>query len=154
MKKMKSYINENTCMLVGSAPHFPHGVIDPIEDLSKLAVKYNIPLHVDACLGGFLIVFMREAGYPLPPFDFSLPGVTSISCDTHKYGYTPKGSSLVMYRNSEYRKHQYFSAVDWPGGIYASPTFAGSRPGSLIAMTWATLAHIGHQGYIKITKVI
>lgn len=154
IKKLKSYINSNTCMIVGSAPHFPHGAIDPIEELSKIACKYEIPLHVDACLGGFLIPFMAEAGFKLPLFDFRLPGVTSISCDTHKYGYTPKGSSVVMYRNAEYRKHQYFSAVEWPGGIYVSPTFAGSRAGSLIAMTWATLMSIGHDGYVEITKNI
>lgn len=151
---MRSYINGNTCMIVGSAPHFPHGAIDPIEDLSKLAVKYDIPLHVDACLGGFLIAFMADAGFKLPVFDFRLPGVTSISCDTHKYGYTPKGSSVIMYKNKDYRKYQYFSAIEWTGGIYVSPTFAGSRAGSIIAMTWATLAHIGHKGYVKITKVL
>ena len=153
-KKLKSYINSNTCLIAGSAPHFPHGAIDPIEDLSKIATQYNIPLHVDACLGGFLIVFMEDAGFKLPMFDFRLPGVTSISCDTHKYGYTPKGSSVVLYRNPDLRKHQYFSAVEWPGGIYVSPTFAGSRAGSLIAMTWATLMSIGHEGYVKITKDI
>lgn len=153
-KKLKSYINSNTCMIVGSAPHFPHGAIDPIEELSKIACSYQIPLHVDACLGGFLIAFMEDAGFKLPLFDFRLPGVTSISCDTHKYGYTPKGSSVIMYRNPEYRKHQYFSAVEWPGGIYVSPTFAGSRAGSLIAMTWATLMSIGHAGYVQITKDI
>ena len=140
--------------IAGSAPNFPIGVIDPIEELSKIAVKHNIPLHVDACLGGFLISFMQEAGYQLPAFDYRLPGVTSISCDTHKYGYTPKGSSVVTYRNPDYRKYQYFSQVNWPGGIYVSPTFAGSRAGSLIAMTWATLMMVGHNGYVKITKEI
>jgi sphinganine-1-phosphate aldolase len=154
VKKMKSLITENTCMLVGSAPNFPNGAIDPIDELSKLAVKYNLPLHVDACLGGLLIVFMEKAGYKVPLFDFRLPGVTSISCDTHKYGYTPKGSSVILYRNPGYRKFQYFSAVEWPGGIYVSPTFAGSRAGSLIAMTWATLVSIGHEGYVNITRDI
>ena len=120
--------------------------------MSKIAVKYNLPLHVDSCLGGFLIPFMQEAGYKLPLFDFRLPGVTSISCDTHKYGYTPKGSSVIMYRNANYRKFQYFSAIEWPGGIYVSPTFAGSRPGSLIAMTWATLLAFGRPGYVEATK--
>ncbi|CAF0712302.1 unnamed protein product [Brachionus calyciflorus] len=153
-KVLKSYINSNTCMIAGSAPNFPHGSIDPIEQLSKIACDYKIPLHVDACLGGFLIAFMQDAGFKLPLFDFRLPGVTSISCDTHKYGYTPKGSSVIMYRSTEYRKNQYFSAVEWPGGIYVSPTFAGSRAGSLIAMTWATLMSIGHEGYVKITKDI
>ena len=119
-----------------------------------MALKYRIPLHVDACLGGFLVVFMERAGYKLPLFDFRLKGVTSISCDTHKYGNTPKGSSLIMYRNVNYRKQQYFSCVDWPGGIYVSPTFAGSRPGSLIAITWATLLTTGVEKYVEITKNI
>ncbi len=97
---------------------------------------------------------MEDAGYKMPLFDFRLKGVCSISCDTHKYGYTPKGSSVIMYRNTSYRKHQYFSCVEWPGGIYVSPTFAGSRAGSLIAMTWATLLYHGHNGYVQITKDI
>ena len=140
--------------IVGSAPAFAHGAIDPIEELSKIAVSYDLPLHVDACLGGFLIAFMKDAGFKLPKFDFSLKGVTSISCDTHKYGYTPKGSSVIMYKNTSYRKFQFFSAVEWPGGIYVSPTFAGSRAGSLIAMTWSTLMTIGLEGYVKITRDI
>lgn len=155
MSKLRSYITSNTCMLVGSAPQFPHGSIDPIEELSALAVKYNIPLHVDACLGGYLIPFMRDAGYELPvAFDFRAQGVTSISCDTHKYAFTPKGSSVIMYRNKDLRKHQFFAQPDWPGGIYASPTIGGSRPGSLIAMTWATLMYFGHDGYVQTTKSI
>lgn len=152
--KLKSYINSNTCMIVGSSPNFPHGAIDPIEELSNVALKYKVPLHVDACLGGFLVIFMEKAGYKLPLFDFRLKGVTSISCDTHKYGYSPKGSSVIMYRNSGLRKFQYFSCVEWPGGIYVSPTFAGSRAGSLIAMTWATLLTFGVQGYVETTKKV
>ena len=97
---------------------------------------------------------MKDAGFKLPKFDFSLKGVTSISCDTHKYGYTPKGSSVIMYKNTSFRKFQFFSAVEWPGGIYVSPTFAGSRAGSLIAMTWSTLMTIGLEGYVKITRDI
>jgi sphinganine-1-phosphate aldolase len=139
---------------VGSSPNFSVGAIDPIEALSKIALKYNVPLHVDACLGSFLVAFMEQAGFPLPPFDFRVPGVTSISCDTHKYGFSPKGSSVIMYRNASFRKHQYFSCVDWPGGIYVSPTFAGSRAGSLIAMTWATLISIGQDGYVQATREI
>jgi sphinganine-1-phosphate aldolase len=130
------------------------GAIDPIEELSQIAVQYNVPLHVDACLGGFLIIWMDRAGYPLPPFDFRLPGVTSISCDTHKYGYSPKGSSVIMYRSAQLRRFQFFSCVDWPGGIYVSPTFAGSRAGSLIAMTWATLMTVGQEGYVQATRGI
>lgn len=155
IKKMESYINGNTCLLVGSAPNFPNGAMDPIEELSQLACKYKLPLHVDACLGGYLIPFMEQCGYKTPTvFDFRLPGVTSISCDTHKYGYCPKGSSVIMYRSTFYRRFQFFQCVDWSGGIYVSPTFAGSRPGSLVAMTWATLNHYGHKGYLDATRAI
>lgn len=153
-KTMESYINSNTIMLVGSAPNFPNGAIDPIEELSQLAIKYDLPLHVDACLGGYLIPFMGSVGYNLPLFDFRLPGVTSISCDTHKYGFTPKGTSVVMYKNNKYRRGQFFEAINWTGGIYASPTFAGSRAGSLIALTWATLMSYGMNGYMESTKKI
>ncbi|XP_061491240.1 sphingosine-1-phosphate lyase 1 isoform X2 [Rhineura floridana] len=155
VKAMKRAISKNTAMLVCSAPQFPHGCIDPIEEVAELAVKYKIPLHVDACLGGFLIVFMEKAGFPLQHlFDFRVNGVTSISADTHKYGYAPKGSSLIMYRNEEYRKWQFFVAPDWQGGIYASPTMAGSRPGGLIAGCWATMVHLGEDGYVEATRKI
>jgi sphinganine-1-phosphate aldolase len=141
-------------MLAGSAPQFPHGVIDPIQAIAKLGVRYGIPVHVDSCLGGFLVPFMREAGFPLEPFDFEIDGVTSISADTHKYGYAPKGSSVVMYSNQKYRQFQYFVAPDWPGGIYASPSFSGSRAGAIIAACWATLMFMGHNGYVEATRKI
>ncbi|XP_029464919.1 sphingosine-1-phosphate lyase 1 isoform X2 [Rhinatrema bivittatum] len=154
VKAMKRAISKNTAMLVCSTPQFPHGIIDPIEDVAKLAVKYQIPLHVDACLGGFLIVFMEKAGFPLQPFDFGVKGVTSISADTHKYGYAPKGSSVILYSSKKYRRYQFFVAPDWQGGIYASPTIAGSRPGGIIAACWATMMHIGEDGYVKATRKI
>ncbi|XP_018019009.1 sphingosine-1-phosphate lyase [Hyalella azteca] len=154
IKAMKRMITRNTCMLVGSAPQFPHGVIDPIAEISALGEAWGIPVHVDACLGGFLIPFMEEAGYPLPLFDFRLPGVCSISCDTHKYGFAPKGSSVVLYRHRQYRHHQFFAQPDWPGGIYATPTIAGSRAGGIIAACWAALVHHGRQGYVQSTKAI
>jgi len=154
LKKLRQAITKNTCMIVGSAPNFPHGAFDPIEELSKIAVEFDIPLHVDGCLGGFLIPFMEEAGFKLKPFDFRLKGVTSISCDTHKYGYSPKGASIILYRTSEIRAYQYFACADWPGGIYASPSVAGSRSGYLIACCWATMMHYGHQGYVAETKKI
>uniref|UniRef100_A0A8C7MGD1 sphinganine-1-phosphate aldolase n=1 Tax=Oncorhynchus kisutch TaxID=8019 RepID=A0A8C7MGD1_ONCKI len=154
VKAMRRAISKNTAMLVCSAPQFPHGIIDPIEEVGKLALKYNIPLHVDACLGGFLIVFMAKANYPLAPFDFRVKGVTSISADTHKYGYAPKGSSVILYSDKKYRHYQYFVAPDWQGGIYASPSVAGSRPGGIIAACWATMMHMGEDGYIKATKKI
>ncbi|XP_075875220.1 sphingosine-1-phosphate lyase 1 isoform X1 [Nelusetta ayraudi] len=154
MKAMRRAINKNTAMLVCSTPQFPHGIMDPVEEVSKLAVRYKLPLHVDACLGGFLIVFMDKAGFPLAPFDFRLKGVTSISADTHKYGYAPKGSSVVLYSDKKYRHYQYFVAPDWQGGIYASPSIAGSRPGGIIAACWATMMNMGENGYIDATKKI
>ncbi|KAG9485221.1 hypothetical protein GDO78_008354 [Eleutherodactylus coqui] len=152
VKAMRRAISKNTAMLVCSTPQFPHGIIDPVEEVAELALKYNIPFHVDACLGGFLIVFMEKAGFPLLPFDFRVKGVTSISADTHKYGYAPKGSSVLMYRHKDYRQHQFFVTSDWPGGLYASPSVAGSRPGGIIAACWATMMHMGEDGYIEATK--
>ncbi|XP_061084745.1 sphingosine-1-phosphate lyase 1 isoform X2 [Conger conger] len=154
VKAMKRAISRNTAMLVCSAPQFPHGVIDPIQEVAQLAVKYNLPFHVDACLGGFLIVFMDKAGYPLAPFDFRVKGVTSISADTHKYGFAPKGSSVILYSDQMYRHYQYFVAPDWQGGIYASPSVAGSRPGGIIAACWATMMHMGEDGYVESTGKI
>ncbi|XP_047360638.1 sphingosine-1-phosphate lyase isoform X1 [Vespa velutina] len=154
IKAMENAINKNTIMLVSSAPNFPYGTMDNIEAISKLGVKYNIPVHVDACLGGFLICFMSDIGYNLPPFDFRLPGVTSISADTHKYGYAPKGSSVILYREKKYRHHQYTITTDWPGGIYGSPTINGSRSGGIIASCWATLIYFGYDGYVQATKKI
>ncbi|CAG2102045.1 unnamed protein product [Medioppia subpectinata] len=154
LKAMKRAISGNTVMLVGSACNYPHGIIDDIEEIAKLGLKYSIPVHVDCCLGGFLVPFMRSAGFPIPAVDFSVAGVTSISADTHKYGYAPKGSSVVMYAHKKYRKHQFSVQTDWPGGIYATPTLAGSRCGANIANCWATLLHFGFEGYVESTKKI
>jgi len=154
VKAMKKIINKNTVLLVGSAPSFPHGCMDPIEDLAKLAHSYNIGFHTDACLGGFLLPFMSKAGYPVAPFDFAVKGVTSISADTHKYGFSPKGSSVVLFSNIELRKHLYFVQSDWSGGVYASPTIPGSRPGNAVATTWASLLYHGQEGYIETTKKV
>lgn len=141
-------VNPNTILLVGSAPNFPHGIIDDISGLSKLAVKKKLPLHVDCCLGSFIIPLLAKAGFESEPFDFRLKGVTSISCDTHKYGFAPKGNSTVLYRSDNYRKYQYFISPDWSGGVYASPSIAGSRPGALIAGCWASLVKQGENGYV------
>jgi sphinganine-1-phosphate aldolase len=147
-------ITKNTIALVGSAPCFPHGVVDPIAELSELALGKGIGFHTDACLGGFVLPWAEKLGYPVPPFDFRLPGVTSVSADTHKYGYAPKGTSVLLYRGLELRRYQYYTATDWPGGIYFSPTFAGSRPGALSAGCWAALLSIGEQGYLQATRKI
>lgn len=141
-------INANTVLIVGSAPNFPHGIIDDIQALSKIALRHKIPLHVDCCLGSFLMPFLAKAGFDVPPFDFKLKGVTSISCDTHKYGFAPKGNSVVLYRTQELRAYQYFVVPDWSGGVYASPGFAGSRPGALIAGCWTSLMSVGEEGYL------
>jgi glutamate/tyrosine decarboxylase-like PLP-dependent enzyme len=147
-------INNNTVVLVGSAPSFPHGIIDPIAELAELAREKDIGFHTDACLGGFILPWAEKLGYGVPLFDFRLPGVTSISADTHKYGYAPKGSSVILYRGYELRRYQYYTAADWPGGLYFSPTFAGSRPGALSAACWAAMVAMGEQGYIDAAKRI
>ena len=153
--RVRKLINPNTIMLVGSAPNFPHGIVDDIPALSKLATSYNggIPLHVDCCLGSFLLPFLSSAGFASPfaetgGFDFRVAGVTSISVDTHKYGFAPKGNSVILYRSSHFRQYQYFICPDWSGGVYGSPTLAGSRPGALIAGCWASMMSLGQSGYI------
>ncbi|MEW6231742.1 MAG: aminotransferase class V-fold PLP-dependent enzyme [Chloroflexota bacterium] len=147
-------ITKNTIVIVGSAPAFPHGTIDPIAELAALAHEHNVGCHVDACLGGFVLPWAERMGYPVPVFDFRLPGVTSISADTHKYGYAAKGTSVILYRGPELLRHQYFATADWPGGLYFSPTFAGSRPGALSAACWASLVSMGEEGYMGATRRI
>jgi len=154
MNAMKKAINKNTMAIVGSAPCYAQGVVDPIEEMSELALKHNIGLHVDCCLGSFLIPMLPKLGYNIPKFDFSLPGVSSISADTHKFGYSPKGTSVVMYNSHELRRYQYFVAAEWCGGVYASPSLPGSRPGGLIAATWAALVSMGHEGYLDCARQI
>ncbi len=150
----KAAITPNTIVLVGSAPNFPYGTVDPIEELSELARSHGIGFHTDACLGGYFLPWVEKLGHAVPRFDFRLPGVTSMSCDTHKYGYAAKGTSVVLYRGHALRHHQYFTTSDWPGGLYSSPTFAGSRPGGLSAACWAALVSMGEDGYMKSTKAI
>jgi glutamate/tyrosine decarboxylase-like PLP-dependent enzyme len=147
-------IDDRTVVVVGSAPSYPYGTIDPIEELSELARGRDIGFHTDACLGGFVLPWAERLGYPIPLFDFRLPGVTSISCDTHKYGYAAKGTSVIAYRSAELRHYQYFTLTDWPGGLYCSPTFAGSRPGALSAACWASLLSFGEEGYLDATTRI
>ncbi|RID51351.1 hypothetical protein BRARA_H02023 [Brassica rapa] len=154
VKAMRRHINRNTIMIVGSAPGFPHGIIDPIEELGQLALSYGICFHVDLCLGGFVLPFARKLGYQIPAFDFSVQGVTSISIDVHKYGLAPKGTSTVLYRNHEIRKHQFVAVTEWSGGLYVSPTIAGSRPGSLVAGAWAAMMSLGEEGYLENTGKI
>jgi sphinganine-1-phosphate aldolase len=159
---VRKAITKNTVLIAGSAPNFPHGIIDPIEELAKLAYENNIGFHSDCCLGGMILPFVEKLQQlgrldeddVLPIFDFRANGVTSISADMHKYGYAPKGSSCVMYSSSELRHYQYFVSLDWTGGIYASPTLAGSRPGAISAATWALMVHLGEEGYLEISEGI
>lgn len=150
----RAALTDRTVLVVGSAPSFPHGVIDPIEELSELARARGIGFHTDACLGGFLLPFAERLGHPVPPFDFRLPGVSSMSADTHKFGYAAKGTSVVLYRGEELRHAQYFAFTDWPGGLYMTPTFAGSRSGALSAACWAALVSIGVDGYTDAARRI
>jgi len=151
---IRDAINERTILIVGSAPSYPHGVVDPIPELGQVALERGLLCHVDACVGGFVLPFARRLGYPTPPFDFSVPGVTSISADLHKYGYAAKGASVILYRNAELRRHQFFVATCWPGGIYASPALAGTRPGGAIAAAWAVMNFLGEEGYLRITDTM
>ena len=153
-KVVSKHITSNTIMLYGSAPNYPQGIIDPISDLSKLAQYYDIGLHVDCCLGGFILPFGRKLGFYFPEFNFALTGVTSMSVDTHKYGYSVKGTSVVLYRSKELRHYQYFSYPSWPGGLYVTPTIAGSRPGALNVACWCSLVCMGEKGYMDCTKGI
>ncbi len=146
---MEKLIGPNTVLLAGSAPPYPHGVVDPIEDIAALAKRRGLLCHVDACLGGFILPFARKLGREVPKFDFAVDGVTSLSADLHKYGYAAKGASVVLYKDSALRKHQFFTYSGWPGGLYVSPSMAGTRPGGAIASAWAVLNYLGEAGYLK-----
>jgi len=151
---MKNAITENTIFLVGSACDFPRGVVDPISELGVIAKERGLGLHVDACLGGFLLPFAKKLGYEIPEFDFSVPGVTSISADVHKYGYGAKGASTILYRRERVWKHQFSVYTEWSGGIYISPSMRGTRPGGAIAAAWAALKHLGVNGYLNLAKIV
>jgi sphinganine-1-phosphate aldolase len=145
-------ITPHTILIAGSAPSYPQGVMDPIVELAELAREHGLLCHVDACMGGFMLPFVRELGYPVPPFGLSVPGVTSISADLHKYGYGPKGSSVILYADKAVRRHQIFVHTDWCGGVYASPSMAGSRPGGTIAASWAVMRYLGREGYLRLAE--
>jgi glutamate/tyrosine decarboxylase-like PLP-dependent enzyme len=151
---VRDHITKNTVALVGSAANYAHGLIDPIEQLSDLALEHGIGLHVDGCLGGFILPWGERLGLEIPAFDFRVPGVTSISADTHKYGYALKGTSVLLYRSSDLRRYQYFNFTDWPGGIYFSPGLSGSRSGGIVAATWAAMVSLGERGYLEVAKRI
>ncbi len=177
VSKVRAAVTPRTILIYSSAPSFPHGVIDPIAELGKIASRLDIALHVDACLGGFVLPFARDqarslkleaakkekagdphgagallaeaAKYDVPPFDFSVTGVTSMSVDTHKFGYSLKGTSVVLYRREAMRQAQYFCYPEWSGGMYTTPTIAGSRSGGLIAQCWTSMMSLGYKGYMQ-----
>jgi len=151
---VESLISSNTILIVASAPCFPYGVVDPVEELGVIALKHNLLFHVDCCMGGLMLPFVEKLGYPVPKFDFRVPGVTSISADMHKYGYSAKGASVILYNSHELRKYQYFVFSNWPGGLYASPTMLGTRSGAPIAAAWAALKTLGFDGYLKIADEV
>lgn len=147
-------VGERTALVVGSAPCYPYGVIDPIGELAGLAAARGTLCHVDACLGGWLLPFWEEIGEPVPPWNFSVEGVTSISADIHKYGYCFKGASIVIYRDVEMKQRQHFIFDAWPGGLYGSATTAGTRPAAPIAAAWATIQHLGRDGYLAKARTV
>ncbi|MDY7231810.1 pyridoxal phosphate-dependent decarboxylase family protein [Hyalangium rubrum] len=148
VRDVERLITPNTALIVGSAPPYPHGVVDPITELAALAQARGLLCHVDACLGGFMLPFVRKLGRDIPPFDFSVPGVTSMSADLHKYGYAAKGASVVLHRNRALRRNQFYTYSNWPGGLYASPSMTGTRPGGAIAAAWAVMHYLGEEGYL------
>ena len=147
-------LTERTGLVVGSAPCYPYGVIDPITELAALASERDILFHTDACLGGWLLPWWERLGEPVVPWDFRVPGVTSISADVHKYGYTFKGASVVLYKSRELLQHQFFWYDSWPGGLYASGTSAGTRSAAPIAGAWAAINHLGVDGYVRLATIV
>lgn len=151
---MEAAITDRTGLMVGSAPCYPYGVMDPIATMAATAADRDILFHTDACLGGWLLPWWERLGAEVPPWDFRVPGVTSISADVHKYGYTFKGASTVLYRSRDLLQHQFFWYDEWPGGLYASGTAAGTRSAAPIAGAWASINHLGADGYLRLAEVV
>ena len=149
---MAAAITPSTILVAGSAPALPHGVIDRIPAITQLAKKHEVWCHVDACVGGFMAPFVKRAGYPISDFDFAIDGVTSISADLHKYGFTAKGASLLLLADRAMRQYLVFDFDNWPRGHYSSATFRGTRPGGAIASAWAVMRYLGADGYTKIAR--
>jgi glutamate/tyrosine decarboxylase-like PLP-dependent enzyme len=149
---MRSAIDSNTVLLVGSAPQYPQGVIDPIGEIASLGLSMDINVHVDACMGGVTLPFLERLGLPITPWDFRVDGVTSISVDLHKYGYTAKGASVILHRNKKLRSYQTFVTDNWLGGFYGSSGVLGTKSGGPMAAAWAVMNYLGDDGYLRLTK--
>jgi sphinganine-1-phosphate aldolase len=147
-------VDDRTALVVGSAPCYPYGVVDPIPELAALAAETGALFHTDACLGGWLLPFLERLGEAIPPWDFRVQGVTSLSADVHKYGWCFKGASLLLHRDEDLLRHQYFLFDAWPGGLYGSATTAGTRPAAPIAAAWAAVMHLGEEGYLRLTAQV
>src|SRR5262245_31686355 len=150
---MAAAITRDTVLLVASAPGYPQGVIDPVADIAALSAERGLLCHVDACMGGITLPMLERLGYPIPPFDFRVPGVTSMSVDLQKYGYTPKGASVILHRTRELRKHQTFVTENWLGGLYGSSGVLGTKGGGSIAAAWAVMRYLGEEGYLRLTRI-
>jgi sphinganine-1-phosphate aldolase len=153
VQAMREAITPNTIVVGGTAVTYPHGMVDPIEKIGVLALERNLWFHVDGCLGGYVLPFLEKSGYPLPGYDFRVPGVKSISVDIHKYGYISKGASTVLYRHKDLRQFQFYIYTDWPGGVYATPALSGARPGGAIASAWAILHYLGEEGFLRLSRI-
>lgn len=149
---VRDLIDDDTVLIVGSAPQYPTGTLDDITTLARIAQERGILCHVDACLGGFLLPWVERLGYPVAPFDFRVEGVTSMSADVHKYGWSAKGASVVLYRDRALRRHQFVAYADWPGGLYGSPSMTGTRAAGPIAGAWAVIHYLGADGYLRLAE--
>lgn len=149
---MAELVNDNTVLIVGSAPQYPQGVIDDIPAIAALASAADANCHVDACMGGFVLPFAEMLGRDVALWDFRVEGVTSISADIHKLGYAPKGVSVILHRTKELRRYQTFMFDDWLGGFYASPNLQGTRSGLPMAAAWAVMSHLGVDGYVDLVR--
>ena len=149
---MRKAITPNTIILIGSAPSYAHGVVDPIEQIGQLALEHDLLFHVDACMGGFLLPYFRRLGEPIPDFEFNVPGVTSLSMDLHKYGYTPKNASIILYKNKELRRHQIYACAAWTGYTIVNNAVQSSKSGGPMAASWAVMNFLGDDGYLALAK--
>jgi sphinganine-1-phosphate aldolase len=148
---MAAAIDENTVLVVGSAPQYPQGVVDPIPAIAALAAERDINCHVDACMGGVTLTYLARLGHDIPPWNFTVPGVTSISVDLHKFGYTAKGASVIMHRSKQLRAYQTFVTDNWLGGFYGSSGVLGTKSGGAMGAAWAVLHYLGDEGYLRLT---
>lgn len=152
VKAVANAVTPNTIVIIGSAPNYPFGTIDPIPEMAEIALRHGVNFHTDACVGGFALPFLRKLGEDIPPFDFSVPGVSTISADLHKYGFAARGTSLILYREAAQQQRSRFVLNQWSAGPYGTPTLAGSRPGGVVAAAWAIMQRLGEEGYLRLNK--